>query len=324
MKRAIEVGVALAVIFPLLSPSCLQASEVWPVRPVRFVVPLPSGSASELAARAIAQRLSKIWKQQVVVDNRPGASTMIGTDLVAKAPSDGHTMGWVIAAHAINPSLYARLPYDTLRDLRGITLVYQLKIVMVTAPNSPISSVDELIAVAKAKPGQINFTSASVGTGGHLLGELFKLKHGLDMQHVGYKGGVAAHPDVMAGRVALMFDTLPNALGHIKTGRLKVIAVIGDTPDPALPQVPPLKGLLPARAVTGWNGIVVPFATPQALVAKLNTDFTKAILSPEVQEMFATLNVEAVTSSPTQLDAFIREEIERWGDVVKRAGIRLE
>jgi tripartite-type tricarboxylate transporter receptor subunit TctC len=258
------------------------------------------------------------------VENRPGAGTIIATDLVAKAVPDGHTIGWVITAHAVNPSLYARLPYDTLRDLRGITLAYQLKIVMVTSPNSPLRTVDELIATAKARPGHLTFTSASVGTGGHLLGELLKLKHGLDMQHIGYKGGVAAHPDVMSGRVSVMFDTLPNALPQLKAGRLRAMAVIGDAPDPALPNVPALKGLLPARAVTGWNGLVVPAATPKATVAKLHADFNSAILSAPVQETFASLNVETITATPSQFDAFIREEIERWGEVVNRAGIRLE
>jgi len=321
---AIRICALAAMLVAGLNSASVLAAESWPTRPLRFVFPFPSGSGSEVAARALAQRLSKVWGQQIVIDNRPGASSMIGTDLVAKASPDGHTFGWVIAAHAINPSLYPRMPFDPVRDLRGITLLFQLKIVIVTAPHSPLGSVNDLIAMAKAKPGQVTFTSASVGTGGHLLGELFKLKHGLTMQHIGYKGGTAAHPDVMSGRVTVMFDTLPNALMQTKAGRLKAIAVIGDKPVAALPQVPPLQGLLPERAITGWNGVVVPAATPAAIVARLHADFTKAVLSPEIQEVFATLNVETITTTPAQFDAFIREEIERWGDVVKRAGVKLE
>jgi tripartite-type tricarboxylate transporter receptor subunit TctC len=308
----------------LVWPAQPQAADQWPQRPVRFVFPLPAGSASDVAARAIGQRLSKLWNQQIVVDNRPGAGTTIGTDIVAKAAPDGHTIGWAISAHAINASLYARLPYDTTRDLRGVTLVYQLKFVVVTAPQSPLQTIGDLIAAATTKPGQIPFTSASVGTGGHLLGELFKLQHGLDMPHVGYKGAPAAYPDVMAGRVPVMFDTLPSALPQIQAGRLKAIAVVDDKPHPSVPGVPALPGLLPAKAVTGWNGIVVPAAVPRPIVAKLHAGLVAAVRSPEVQSMLATLHVETLTSTPEQFDDFIRAEIARWGDVVKRAGVRLE
>lgn len=320
VKTIVAGWVACAAALPL----CTLAAEPWPARPLRFIFPFVAGSASEVAARAIAQRLSATWNQQIVVDNRPGAGTIVGTDVLVKAPPDGHTFGWIITAHATNPALYSKLPYDTLRDFAGVTLMFQLKIVIVTAPNSPLNSVNEMIALARAKPGQLTFASAAVGTGGHLLGELLKLKHGINMQHIGYKGGPAAHPDVMSGRVSLMFDTLPGALPHIKGGRLKAIAVVGDTPAPALPQLPTLPGLLPAKAVTGWNGIIVPAGTPRNIVSRLNADMVNAVKSPEIQEVFATLTVDTLTSTPQEFDAFIREEIIRWGDVVKRAGIKLE
>ena len=324
LKPSIKIVAAGLVACAVTSPLCLRAAETWPTRPLRFIFPFVAGSASEVAARAIAQRLSKTWNQQIVVDNRPGAGTIVGTDVLAKSPPDGHTFGWIITAHAINPALYPKLPYDTLRDFTGVTLLYQLKIIIVTAPNSPLNSVSELIALAKARPGQLTFASAAVGTGGHLLGELFKLKHSIDMQHIGYKGGPAAHPDVMSGRVSLMFDTLPGALPHIKGGRLKALAVVSDTPAAALPQLATLPGLLPAKAVTGWNGIVVPAGTPKTIVSRLNADMISAVKSPEIQEVFATLTVDTLTSTPQEFDAFIREEIIRWGDVVKRADIKLE
>ncbi|MGH8666428.1 MAG: tripartite tricarboxylate transporter substrate-binding protein [Burkholderiales bacterium] len=322
MTAWVSIAWASVLLAGLLLPQqvhCAGVSE----RPVRLIFPLPSGSASDAAARALAQRLSKLWGRQVVVDNRPGAGTTIATDLVAKATADGYTMGWVIAAHAINPSLFARLPYDSVRDLRGVTLVYQLKFLIVTAADSPLTTPSDLVAAAKAKPGRITFTSAAVGTGGHLLGELFKLQHGLEMEHVGYKGAPAAHPDVIAGRVPVMFDTLPSALPHIQAGRLKAIAVVDDKPHATLPGVPALKGLLPANAVTGWNGIVVPAGAPRQVVAKLHAGLLAAIRSPEVQSMLATLHVETVTSTPEQFDDFIQTEIVRWGEVVKRTGVRL-
>ncbi|HEV2008781.1 MAG TPA: tripartite tricarboxylate transporter substrate-binding protein, partial [Burkholderiales bacterium] len=264
------------------------------------------------------------WKQPVVVDNRPGAGTMIATDAVAKAPPDGYTFGWVISAHAVNPSLYAKLPFDTVRDLAGVTLVYQLKPVIVVAPSLPVATVDDLIALAKARPGQLTFASPATGTSMHLIGELLKLKHGLDMQHIGYKGGTAAHADVISGRVPVMIDALPNALPHIRSGKLKLLAVLSDGPVPGFPNFPVLSGLVPKGAVVGWNGIVVPAKTPRAIVARLNADLIEVIRSPEVQERFASYSVQTITSTPEEFDAFIREDIARWADVIKRSGIKLD
>jgi tripartite-type tricarboxylate transporter receptor subunit TctC len=230
----------------------------------------------------------------------------------------------VISAHAINPSLYPKLPYDTLRDFAGVTLVYHLKTVIVSTPGFPAKSISDLIALAKAKPGQLTYATPSTGSSVHLLSELFKLKYGVDMTQINYKGGSSAHPDVMSGRVPLSFEALPNAVQLISSGKLKVIAVVSDSPVTGHPEFPLLTGLLPAGATTGWNGIVVPARTPKAIVAKLNTDIIAAVRSPEVQERFASLTVETITSTPERFDAFIREDINRWGDVVRRAGIKLD
>ncbi len=216
------------------------------------------------------------------------------------------------------------LPYDTLRDFSGVTLIYQLRIVIVAAPSFPANTIPELIAMAKAKPGQLTFASASTGSGPHLLGELFKLKNGIEMTHAGYKGGAAAHPDVMAGRVPVMFDTLPTALPQIRAGKLKVLAIVSETPVAGFTDLPILAGLLPANASTGWNGIIVPARTPRSLVAKLNADIVTAVRSEEVQKYLASLTVETRTTTPEQFDVFIREDVARWADVVKRAAIKLE
>jgi tripartite-type tricarboxylate transporter receptor subunit TctC len=229
----------------------------------------------------------------------------------------------VIAAHATNPALRANLPYDTLRDLAGVTLVYQLHPVIVAAPGYEASTVEELIAIARRKPG-VFYTSTGVGTGPHLLAELFRQKHALDLQHVPHKTGVAARLDVMAGRIPVMFDVLPSALPTILEGRLKVLAVISDQPVPSQPQLPILRDLLPRDALVGWNGIVVPAATPREVVRKLNADLIEAINSPGLQETFGKLGVRTLTSTPEEFDAFIRADIARWSQVIRQAGIQLD
>jgi len=300
-----------------------HAASLPAAKPFRFVLPVAAGASADVGARAIGRELASMWEQPVIVDNRPGGGTTVATNVIARAPSDGHTFGWVIAAHAINPSLYPKLPYDTARDFAGVTLVYRLRIAIVAAPTFPAQTVKELIGLAKARPGELSYASPATGSGPHLLGELFKLKHGIDMQHIGYKGGSTAHPDVISERVAVMFDALPGALPHIKAGKLKVLAIIGDAPVPGFEEFPVLAGLLPAGVATGWNGIVVPASTPRAVVARLNADITAAVRSSSVRERLAALTVEPVTTTPEAFDRFIRDEIARWADVVKRAGIKL-
>jgi tripartite-type tricarboxylate transporter receptor subunit TctC len=304
--------------------SSAYAAEDWPTKPVRLIMPSPAGASNDVAGRVIGERLTKMWRQPVVVDNRPGAGTTIATNALAKAAPDGYTIGWVISAHAINPSLYPKLPYDTLRDFAGVTLVYALKPVIVAAPNFPASTVGELIQLARRKPGMLTFASPATGSSVHLVAELFKLKYGVDLVHVPYKAGTSAHPDVIAERVALLFDALPNALPQVQSGKLKVIAVVSDAPINGHPEFALLKGLLPADAAVGWNGIMVPAKTPRDIVARLNADVIAAVRSTEVQERFASLAVETLVNTPQQFDAFIRDDMARWADVVKRAGIKLE
>lgn len=297
-------------------------AQDWPRRPVTLVVPAGAGSSADVAARSLAERLSARWKQPVVIDNKPGAGTTLATNTVAKA-RDGHTLGWVIAAHATNPTLRRDLPYDTLKDLSGVTLVYQLRPVIVASTSYEASTIDEFVALARRTPGQF-YASAGIGTGPHLLGELFKQKYALDLQHVPHKSGGAAQLDVIAGRVPVMFDTLPSALPLIRERRVKVLAVIGDEPVPGHPELPILRDLLPREAIIGWNGIVVPSGTPRELVRKLNADIAEAIASQQVQAVFATLGVRTLSSSPEEFDKFIRDDVARWAEVIRRAGIKLE
>jgi tripartite-type tricarboxylate transporter receptor subunit TctC len=312
-----------AIAFLALLATAASAQD-WPARPVRFIMPFDAGSSADIAARAIADRLSAQWRQPVVLENKPGAGTIIGTDAVAKAPADGYTFGWVVTAHAINPSLRAKLPYDTLADFAGVTLLYQLKAVIVVSPEIPVSTVPELVRWVKARPGKVSFTSTGTGTGPHLLGEFFRLRHDLDMQHVAYKNIAQANVDVMTGRVPVMFSTLPTMLPLTAAGKVKLLAVVSDQPVQGRAELPILADLLPRDASVGWNGIVVPAKTPRERVQKLNADFAEAARSREVQAVFAKLNVQAMTSSPEAFDAFIRADIARWADVIKRAKVTLE
>ena len=324
MRSLLNTVLGGLIVSVLAILPCAYGAEFSPTKPLRFILPLAAGGQADVAARAIAQPLARMWKQPVIVDNRPGGGTSVAANAIASAPPDGHTFGWVITAHATNPSLYPKLPYDTVRDFSGVTLLYQIRTVIAAAPSFAPNSVSELITLAKARPGQLIFASPGTGGGSHLLGELFKLKYGIDMTHIGYKGGSTAFPDVISGRVPIMFGTLPGTLPYIRLGKLKVIAIISDTPVPGFPEFSVLAGLLPAGASTGWNGIVVPARTPRAVVAKLNADIIAVVRSPEVQERLAALTVETVVSTPEEFDAFIREDIARWADVVKRAGIKGE
>jgi tripartite-type tricarboxylate transporter receptor subunit TctC len=311
----------IALVAATAHPACGQE---WPTKPVRFIVPSPAGASNDVAARLIAERLSAQWKQAVLVENRPGAGTIIGTDAIAKAPADGHTFGWVFAAHAVNPSLYPKLPYDTVNDLAGVTLVYQLKPAILVTNTLPVRTVTDLIALAKSRPGELNYASPGTGSGVHLVGELFKLRYGIDMPHIAYKGGTAAHPDVIAGRVPVMFDALPNAITHIQAGKVKLLAVVSEQPVEGYPAFPIMRGLLPREAVVGWNGIVVPAKTPKAVIAKINADIVEIVESSDMRARLIKLAVEPITSRPEDFDRFIREDIVRWADVIKRAGIKAD
>ena len=298
------------------------SAQEWPSRPVRFVLPAPAGSSADAAARAIAERLSAKWKQPVIVENKPGGAGIIASETIAKAPSDGYTLGWFITAHAINATLQAKLPYDPVKDFAGVTLLYQLKAVIVVSPAVPVATVDEFVRWAKANPGRLSYASSGIGTGPHLLGELFKAKYGLDMQHVAYKGAAQAYPDVMSGIVPLVFDTLPSALPLIRAGKLKLLAVVSNEPVPGQPDLPLLTDLLPREAMVGWNGIVVSAKTPRPLVQKLNVDIIEAVRSPQVQVLLARFNVQTITTTPEAFDEFIRADIGRWAEVLKRADIK--
>jgi tripartite-type tricarboxylate transporter receptor subunit TctC len=296
----------------------------WPTRPVRFIMPFDTGSSADAVARAIARHLSLRWDQPVVVENRPGAGTVIGTDHIAKAAPDGYTFGWATTALAINPSLHDRLPYDASADLAGVTLIYQLKAVIVVTPSLPVTTVADLVRWARQSKDQVAYTTPGVGTSPHVIAELFSQRHNLEMRHVAYKNLGQANLDVISGRVPVMFTTLPSSIALVDSGRFRLLAVVSDEPVAGRPDLPTLAGLLPRETRAGWNGIVVPARTPRRIVKRLNADIVNAVRTPEVQSLLARMNVEPMTTTPEELDALLRAEIPRWAGVIRRAGVRLE
>ena len=308
----------------------LVAAVTWaqpfPTRPIRIVVPFPAGGTTDVLARAAAQKLSESLGQPAVVDNRPGAGGNIGAELVAKAPPDGYTllMG-TVGTHAINPSLYPRMPYDHVRDFAPVILVAGVPNVLVINPALPVNSVAELLAYAKANPGKLNFASSGNGTSIHLSGELFKTMTGVQMAHVPYKGSAPALQDLMGGSVQLMFDNLPSSLALIKAGKLKALAVTSLARAAALPDVPTLaESGLPGFEASSWFGLLAPAGTPQPVIAKLNSEIAKWLASPEAKEKLLAQGAIAAGGTPEDFARHIAAETAKWQKVVKESGAKID
>jgi len=301
-------------------------AQSYPSRPIRLVVPFPAGGTTDILAREAAQKLTEVLGQAVVVDNRPGAAGNIGSDLVAKSAPDGYTllMG-TVGTHAINPSLYSKMPYDHVKDFAPVVLVAGVPNVLVVNPTLPVNSVADLIKLAKDKPGQINFASSGSGTSIHLSGELFKTMAGVDMTHVPYKGSSPALTDLIGGQVQIMFDNLPSALPQIKGGRLRAIAVTSLKRAPVLPDIPTInESGLPGFEASSWFGVLAPAGTPAAIVARINTEVNKWLQSADAREKLLGQGAEAAGGSPEQFGNFIRAESEKWAKVVKFSGVKPE
>jgi tripartite-type tricarboxylate transporter receptor subunit TctC len=298
--------------------SLSAAAQKFPWRPIRVVVPYPPGGANDAVMRLLSPRLTELLGQQLVVDNRGGGNTIIGSELVAKAAPDGHTLLMVAAGHAINPSLYPNLPYNTARDFAAVVLIGDGAYVLVAHPSSGISSVPELIAAAKAKPGQVTYASSSIGNFTHLAAELFSSMAGVRMLHVPYKGGGPAMLDLLAGRVAVFFSTVAVARPHLQSGRIKALGVTTPKRSVALPEVPTIaEAGLPGYAASGWYGLVAPTGTPTATIGQINTAVRTAMRPADMKEKLAAIGVEAADSTPAQFGELITTDIAKWEKIVR-------
>ena len=315
---------ALGVLFAVFAFSV--SAQTYPTKPIRIVVPFPAGGTTDVLARAAAQKLTEALGQAAVVDNRPGAGGNIGAELVAKSPPDGYTllMG-TVGTHAINPSLYPKMPYDHVRDFVPVILVAGVPNVLVINPSLPVNSVQELIAYAKANPGKLNFASSGNGTSIHLSAELFKTMAGVQMAHIPYKGSAPALQDLVGGQVQLMFDNLPSALALIKAGRLKALAVTSKERAAVLPDVPTIaESGLPGFEASSWFGLLAPAGTPQLVIAKLNAEIAKWLATPEAKEKLLAQGAIVAGGTPEDFARHIAAETTKWQKVVKESGAKID
>ena len=325
LARALLPVVALALsAFPVAG-----LAQAYPNRSVRLVVPFPAGGTTDILARAMAQKLTESLGQAFVVDNRPGAGGNIGADIVAKSTPDGYTllMG-TVGTHAINPGLYPKMPYDHVKDFAPVVLVAGVPNVLVVNPGVPVKTVAELVALARDKPGTINFASSGSGTSIHLSGELFKSLTGTQITHVPYRGSSPALTDLIGGQVQIMFDNLPSAMPHIKGGKLRAIALTSSKRAPALPDVPTIAesgvASLASFDATSWFGVFAPAGTPRDVVLKINADANKALQSAEMKEKLLSQGAEAVGNTPEYFADYIKAETTKWAKVVRDSGAKVD
>lgn len=300
-------------------------AQAYPARPIRLIVPFPPGGGTDITARAVAQKLSESWGQTVVVDNRPGANGTIGVDIAAKSAPDGHTLTMISSSHAVNTSLYTRQPYDLLKDLTPITQATSQPYVLVINPSVPAKSVKELIGVARAKPGALNYGSSGTGGISHLAGALLGSLTGTRLVHIPYKGGAPATIDVISGQIQIMFGTLLLNGPHIKAGRLRVLAVTTPQRWPGTPDLPTMQEAgVPGFVITQWYGLLAPAKTPQPTVAKLSKEIARILHQPDVKEKLAADGADAVGNTPEQFGAHIQSETAKYGKLIKQIGLKPE
>jgi tripartite-type tricarboxylate transporter receptor subunit TctC len=316
----------LSLALIALAPLPASAQGDWPTKPIRFIVSFPPGGSSDLVARAVAPSMSERLGQPVVIDNRPGAGGTIGVDLVAKAPPDGYTIGLGAAgALAANLSLFAKLPYDPLTDLAPVVELALIPFFLVAHPSVPATSLKDLLAAAKARPGTLFVAHGGAGTAMHLSGELLKLMTAADLPLVAYKGSGPAAQDVLSGQVALAVLDITSSIEHVRAGKLKALGVTSDKRSRAAPEVPTFaEAGVAGYEATGWFGVVAPAGTPEPVIRRLNAEFRRALDDPQLRERMIALGCEPAAGTPEEFGARIRSEIPKWADVVKRSGTKLE
>ena len=314
-----------SVIIVAAGAGAVQAQS-YPSKSIRFVVPYAPGGSTDIVARILAQKLSDAMGQQVVVDNRPGAGGSIGADVVAKSPPDGYTMVTAVTGiMAINQFLYRKLPFDPEKDLAPVTQVGSLPLILVVHPSLPAKNVREFIAIAKAKPGQLNYGSSGVGTATHMTTELFKSMAGVDLVHIPYKGSGQVMGDVIGGQLALIFDQIVSSLPHVQGGKLRMLAITSAKRFPSLPDLPTIaESGVPGYESISWAGVAVPAGTPKEIIARLHAEIVKVLAAPDIRERFLRDGIETVGSTPEQFTEHIRRERIKWAKVVKDSGAKAE
>jgi len=310
------IAFALGVLW--LGAPAPAAAQGYPKDVVKWIVPFPPGGPTDVVGRIMAQELQQLWGQPVVVENKPGAGTVIGTDAVAKSPPDGQAIGMVITAHMINPSLRAAtMPYDTLKDLTHVTQLVTQHLVLVAHPGAPFKTVKEMIAHARVHPGKLTYASPGTGTSAHLAGELMKNEAGIDMVHVPYKGSNPAKADLIAGRVDVMFDVYHSVKPLVDDGKLKVIALTSERQPVNIKGYPLMADTLPGFNVASFFGLVVRAGTPRAIVDRIQADCARVLNKPEVKARLEAMGLEVVGSSPEQFEGFVRAELAKWAKVIQ-------
>jgi len=315
-----------ALLSAWLAVSCIAAhGQEYPSKPIRIIVPFAAGGPADIYARFIGQRLQDSLGQSVVVDNRPGAGAIIGTDAVAKSPADGYTLLMMSNTHTVNESLIPNKPYQLMRDFVPVAPINYSDLVLVVHPSVPANNLAELLQLAKAKPKELNYASSGNGTPYHMAGELFKAMAGVDIVHVPYKGSSGARTDVLGGQVHMMFDAVPTMSDHVRSGKVKAFGTTGEKRSAVLPHVPTMaEAGVPGYDAVIWLGIMAPKNTPRAIVMLLNDRLAKAFQAPELQQRFRELGFDIIASSPEELGAHLKKESAKWAKVIKERGMKVE
>lgn len=323
MRKDLTAILAALVLLASLAPG--SAQQPYPVKPIRSISPFAPGGGNDTVSRIVGQKLGENLKQQIIIESRPGANGIVGTEFAARSAPDGYTIILIPSGHAVNASLYKKLPYDSIRDFTPIALVGWSPLILVMHPTVPVKNVRELIVFAKARPGQLTYSSAGVGASAHLAGALFDSMTGTKMVHVPYKGSALALTDLIGGQVSLSFSTSASAIPQVRSGRLRALATTGATRSPALPDLPTVaESGVPGYEASLWYGYVGPAKMPQDIVQRLNSEIVAVLKISEIRERLANEGIEVRSSTPEELAKLIVSDVKRWANVIERAGVRVE
>ena len=326
MNRAARLAAAALAFTSLAMWAQPASSQTYPVKPIRIIVPYAPGGSTDVLLRIFAPRLSEILGQQVLIDNRPGAASIIGLDIVAKAPPDGYTVGIANIAYGANPTLYKKMPFDSEKDFAPVGQIAVVTMVLSVHPSLPVKSTKEYIALARSRPGSLTYASAGNGSANHLAGARFAHAAGIKLEHVPYKGGGPAVIAIVGGEVSTLYATIPSAIGHFKSGRLRALAVSSAKRNSALPELPTVAEAapLPGFDAIEWQGVMAPAGTPREVIVRLNQAFAKVTAMQDVKDKVAALGSDVVSSTPEEYGAFLKRELATWSKVVKAVGLKID